>query len=103
MMDPFGIARDFRADDASRVGIVRRAAHAADRALIEHLDFKRAGRRTIVRTGGIAGPDGVRRLADGLIHGVCPAYPNGRLLSSEEAFRNAEGSALAKIRQLPAL
>ena len=36
----------------------------------EHLDFERAGRRAIMRTSGVADPDGLQRLADGLIHGV---------------------------------
>ena len=38
-----GIARDFRADDAIRVGLFRRAIDAADPLSVDDLDFKRAG------------------------------------------------------------
>ncbi len=51
MMDALGVARDLRADHARRVEIVLGAAHAADRAAVEHLHFERAGGRAIVRTG----------------------------------------------------
>ena len=65
MMDALGVARDLGADHARRVGIVLGAAHAADRALAEHLDLERAGRRAVVRTGR-----GGNARAKGLIHGI---------------------------------
>ena len=44
MMDALGVARDLGADHAGRVGVVLGAAHAADGAVVEHLDLERAGR-----------------------------------------------------------
>ena len=70
MMHALGVARDLGADHARRVVVVRRAAHAADGVVVEHLDLERAGRRAVVRTGGGADPDGLQRRADGLIHGA---------------------------------
>jgi hypothetical protein len=49
MMDALGIARDLRADDAGRIGVVGRAAYATNRARIEDFDLERAGGRTIMR------------------------------------------------------
>src|SRR5260221_19397 len=68
MVNAFGIARDLGADHASRVGVVRRAAHAADGAVVENFHVERAGRWAIVRTGRMTDPDGLQRRADGLIH-----------------------------------
>ena len=56
MMLALGIARNLRADHAGRVVVVLGAVHAADRALVDDFDIKRAGRRAIVRTGGKADP-----------------------------------------------
>ena len=70
MVDALGVARDLGADHARGVGVVRRAAHPADGAVVEHLDLERAGRRAIMRTGRMADPDGLQRRADGLIHGA---------------------------------
>ena len=60
MMLALGIARDLGADDAERVVVVLGAAHAPDGAVVDELDFERAGRGTIVRTGGRS--DANRRL-----------------------------------------
>ena len=68
MMDALGIARDFRADHTRRVEIVLGAAHAADRAAVEHLHFERAGGGAVVRTGGRR--DLHLGRADELIHGA---------------------------------
>ncbi len=54
MMDALGIARDLGADDARRIGLQLGTAHTADVMSIDHLDIERAGRRTVVRTGGMA-------------------------------------------------
>ena len=67
VMLALGIARDLGADHAGGVVVVLGAVHAPDGALIDQLDFKRAGRRAIVRTGGIADPFGSRE-AHGLVH-----------------------------------
>src|SRR4051794_1869490 len=83
MMDALGVARDLGADYALGVGVVRRATDATDGAIVEHLDLERAGRGAVMRTRGMTDPDGLQRLADGLIHGVRGAYPSGRPLSSE--------------------
>ena len=57
MMDALGVARDLGADDAGRVGLLLRAAHPADAAAVDHLDIERAGRRAVMRTGGVADVD----------------------------------------------
>ncbi len=88
MMHALGVARDLGADHAGGVVVVLRAVDAADGARIEHFDLERAGRRTVVRTGG--GRDADRR-ADGLIHGagqdspapgLCPVRRRPRPLRS---------------------
>ena len=55
VMLALGIARHFRAYHAGGVVVVLGAVHAADGALINQLDFERAGRRAIVRAGRITG------------------------------------------------
>src|SRR5258705_1390194 len=57
MMNTLGIARDLGADDACGIALQLGAAHPADRGTIDHLDIQRAGRRTIVRTGGMPDVD----------------------------------------------
>ena len=57
MMDALGVARDLGADDAGRVGLLFRAADPADGAAVDHLDVERAGRRAVMRTGGMADVD----------------------------------------------
>ena len=52
MMNALGVACDLGANDTGRIGIVLGAADAPNGVLVEDLDFERAGRRTIVRTGG---------------------------------------------------
>ncbi|ESZ36215.1 hypothetical protein X733_05615 [Mesorhizobium sp. L2C067A000] len=65
MMDTIGIARDLGADHTSRIGVGLGAMDAADAVAIEQLDLERAGRRAIMRTGGVADAElGV------LVHGV---------------------------------
>ena len=54
VMLALGVAGDLGADDAGGVVVVLGAAHAPDGALVDQLDFQRAGRRAIVRTGGAA-------------------------------------------------
>src|SRR5947209_6375988 len=64
MMDALGIARDLGADDARGVALQLGAAHPPDPFALDHLDIQSAGRRAVVRTGGMADVDpGV------LIHG----------------------------------
>src|SRR5215213_7996048 len=63
VMDALGITRDFRANHACGVEVVFRAADATDRAAVQHLDFERAGRWAVVRTGG-----GVDLSAQRLVH-----------------------------------
>ena len=67
MMDALGVARDLGADDAGRIGLLLRAAHPADAAAVEHLDVERAGRRAVVRTGGVTDVD-LRRDPGVLVH-----------------------------------
>ena len=57
MMDALGVARDLGADDARGVGLLLGTPHPADAAAFDHLDVERAGRRAIVRTGGMADID----------------------------------------------
>ena len=57
MMNALGVARDLGADDTGRIGLQLGAAYPADRAAVDHLDVERAGRRAIVRTGGVADID----------------------------------------------
>src|SRR5208282_4943299 len=63
MMNTLGVTRDLGADHAGRIGIVLRAANAADRMPVEDLDLERAGRGAVVwtRRSDDAG-------ADGLVH-----------------------------------
>jgi hypothetical protein len=68
MMDALGIAGDLRADDACCVGIVRRAAHAADHAIVEHFDFERTGRGAIMRASRRGDPHRVFGSANNLVH-----------------------------------
>jgi hypothetical protein len=51
MMDAIRIARDLGADYARGIGVLLGATHAPDPRAVMHLDFQRAGRGTIVRTG----------------------------------------------------
>ncbi len=51
MVCPLRIAGDFRADDTGGVSIVFGAANAPDLPISQFLDFKRAGRRAVVRAG----------------------------------------------------
>ncbi len=87
VMLALGIARHFRADHAGGVIVVLGAVHAADGALVDQLDFERAGRWAIVRTGGIADPLG-RREPDGLIHRA-PTIPDRARFRSPPAAWNA--------------
>src|SRR5712675_910773 len=54
MVNALGIAGDLGADDAGGVGLLLGTANPADALAIDHLDVERAGRRAIVRTGGVA-------------------------------------------------
>jgi hypothetical protein len=53
MMDALGIACDLGADHAGRIALQLGTTHPADRGIIDYLDIEGAGRRTIVRTGGM--------------------------------------------------
>ena len=64
VMYALGIARYFGADDPRRVGIIPRAAYAADRMIVKDLDFQGAGRRAVVRAGRSANLS----RADKLVH-----------------------------------
>ena len=57
MMDALGIAANLLADDAQRIGVVLRAPHPADGALIEDFDFQSAGRGAVMRADRDAGLD----------------------------------------------
>ena len=57
MMDALGVTRDLGADDAGSIGLQLGASHPADGRTIDHLDIERAGRRAIVRTGGMTDID----------------------------------------------
>src|SRR5215207_4306217 len=57
VMNALGVARDLRAYHAGGIGLQLGAADATDRAAVDYLDVERAGRRTIVRTGGVADID----------------------------------------------
>ena len=68
MMNTLGVAGDFFADHACRVGIVLGAAHPADGFAVDDLDIERAGRRAIVRADGASnagGGDGVHSASVG--------------------------------------
>ena len=81
VMLALGVTGDLGADDAGRVIVVLGAMHAADGALVDQLDVERAGRRAIVRTGGIADP--LRRPGSGRsVHGRLKSA--GRHASSSE-------------------
>ena len=54
MMDALGIARDLGADDTGRIGLLLGTSDTTNRLAADHLDVERAGRRAIVRTGGMA-------------------------------------------------
>ncbi|MNI12486.1 hypothetical protein D3C73_656710 [compost metagenome] len=54
MIEALGIARDLGADDACRIGVIRRPPHATDFAVLGQVDIQRAGARTVVRTDGVA-------------------------------------------------
>src|SRR5215207_11083718 len=56
-MNALGVARDLRAYHAGGIGLQLGATDPADRAAVDYLDVERAGRRTIVRTGGVADID----------------------------------------------
>src|SRR5258706_4904575 len=57
MMNALGISGDLGADDTCSIALQLGAAHPADRGTIDHLDIQRAGRRAIVRTGGMPDVD----------------------------------------------
>lgn len=57
MMDTFGVARDLGADDTGGIGLQLGPADPADALALDHLDVERAGRRTVMRTGGVADVD----------------------------------------------
>ena len=57
VMDAFGIARDFGADDARRIALVGRAMDAPDARSVDHFDVERAGGRAIMRADGRAAED----------------------------------------------
>ena len=54
MMDPLGISRDLRADDAGGVAVVGGAMNPPDGLPVDQFDVERAGGRAIMRTGGVA-------------------------------------------------
>jgi hypothetical protein len=57
MMDALGVTGDLRADDASRIGLVLRAANAPDALALDDLHIQRAGRGAIMRADGGAAVD----------------------------------------------
>ncbi len=57
MMNALGIAADFFADHAERVGIVLGAAHPANGVLVQQLHLKGAGRGAIMGANGNSGLD----------------------------------------------
>ena len=94
MMNALGIARDLGADDAGGIGLQLGAAHPADRGTIDHLDIERAGRRAIVRTGGM--PDVDSWL---LVHApIATIKTRGRRahLSGHAPAKNARGPCIRR-------
>src|SRR4051794_41912436 len=57
MVDALGVTSDLGADHTGRIGLLLRAAHAADAAALDHLDIEGTSRGTIMRTGGVADLD----------------------------------------------
>src|SRR6202000_3284256 len=57
MMDALGIARDLGADHTGGIGLEFGTAHPADGLAVDHFDIERAGRRAVVRTGGMPDVD----------------------------------------------
>jgi hypothetical protein len=53
VVDPLRVARDLGADHPGRIGLLFGASDPADGRFIDHLDVERAGRRAVVRTGGV--------------------------------------------------
>jgi len=71
MMNALGIARDLGADHPGRIALQLGTTDAADALAVDHLDIERAGRRAIVRTGGMLDLDlGV------LVHGSIASIKN---------------------------
>ena len=83
MMDAFGIARHFRADDALGVGMVGRAMHPTDAVSADHLDVERADRRAVVRADGRAAHDVERGVHPRL---QSPNVAKGRRFRKRDAF-----------------
>ena len=71
MMDAFGVAADLGADHARRIGLQLGTAHPADRGIVDHFDIERAGRRAIVRAGGMPDVD-----LGALIHAAMSSIKN---------------------------
>ena len=57
VVDALGVARHLGADDTRGIGLQFGAAHPPDALAANHFDIKRAGRGTIMRTGGVANID----------------------------------------------
>ena len=93
VMNALGVARDLGADHAGGIGLQLGAADPADRAAVDHLDVERAGRRTIVRTGGVTDIDlgmlvhaFLLTLNAVVAEGVIPAtHPQNRPLAMHQA------------------
>ena len=84
-MHALGIAGDLGADHARGIGVVGRAAHPADRMVVEDLDLERAGRGAVMRAGGSADFLYFFR-ANKLVHaGLGRTIPGGRF--SGKRFR----------------
>src|SRR5215475_3414173 len=56
MVFPLRVARNFGADHARSVIVVRRAMHTSDRALVDQFDIERTSRRAIMWTSRMADP-----------------------------------------------
>src|SRR6185295_17864370 len=54
VMDALGVAGNLGANDAGRVAMIGRTVHPANPIVAQQLNVKRTGRRTIVRTNGMA-------------------------------------------------
>ena len=68
MVDALGIARDLRANDARRVGIILGAVDAADRTIVDQFDIERAGRGAVMRAGRMTDAHLGSRNAGVLVH-----------------------------------
>src|SRR3954447_8307025 len=95
MVDALGVTSDLGADHTGRIGLLLRAAHAADAAALDHLDIEGTSRGTIMRTGGVADLDlGV--LVHGWIRNIEIPASRAQLSGNALAIRCASAGGIAR-------